>query len=146
MGMRLWTDQTFLGGVTISRRKGAGRRWWDRSPSDIESNWGKHYCCCCWFGQKWPSKRIKNDSIIFEHPQDCSSSDSEIGFLLSRFFLLHDNAPAHKAASVCQFLTQKMLQPFITPLLSIFTCIFARLFYVPLVESTLRMLLRSKKP
>jgi hypothetical protein len=23
------------------------------------------------------------------------------------FFLLHDNAPAHKAASVCQFLTQK---------------------------------------
>jgi histone-lysine N-methyltransferase SETMAR len=30
-------------------------------------------------------------------------------------FLLHDNAPAHKAASVCQFLTQKMLQPFITP-------------------------------
>jgi histone-lysine N-methyltransferase SETMAR len=30
------------------------------------------------------------------------------------FFLLHDNAPAHKAASVCQFLTPKMLQPFIT--------------------------------
>jgi hypothetical protein len=25
--------------------------------------------------------------------------------LLSRFFLLHDNAPAHKAASFCQFLT-----------------------------------------
>jgi histone-lysine N-methyltransferase SETMAR len=23
------------------------------------------------------------------------------------FFLLHDNAPAHKAATVCQFLTQK---------------------------------------
>jgi hypothetical protein len=31
------------------------------------------------------------------------------------FFLLHDNALAHKAASVCQFLTKKMLQPFITP-------------------------------
>ena len=30
------------------------------------------------------------------------------------FFLLHDNAPAHKTASFCQFLTQKMLQPFIT--------------------------------
>ena len=30
------------------------------------------------------------------------------------FFLLHDSAPAHKAASVCQFLTQKMLQPLIT--------------------------------
>jgi len=31
------------------------------------------------------------------------------------FFLLHDNAPAHKAASVCQFLrSPKLLQPFIT--------------------------------
>jgi hypothetical protein len=30
------------------------------------------------------------------------------------FFLLHDNVPAHKAASVCKFLIQKMLQPFIT--------------------------------
>ena len=27
------------------------------------------------------------------------------------FFLLHDNAPAHKAASVCQFFDPKMLQP-----------------------------------
>ena len=26
------------------------------------------------------SNRIKNDSRIFEHPQDCSSSDSERGF------------------------------------------------------------------
>jgi len=31
------------------------------------------------------------------------------------FFLLHNNAPAHKAASVCQFLTQKKFQPFIIP-------------------------------
>jgi hypothetical protein len=30
-------------------------------------------------------------------------------------FLLQDNVPTHKTASVCQFLTQKMLQPFITP-------------------------------
>jgi hypothetical protein len=29
--------------------------------------------------------------------------------------VLHDKAPAHKAASVCQFFTPKMLQPFITP-------------------------------
>ena len=30
--------------------------------------------------------------------------------------MLHDNAPAHKALSVCQFLTpQNMLQPFIPP-------------------------------
>jgi hypothetical protein len=31
------------------------------------------------------------------------------------FFLLHDNASAHKAASFCQFLTPKKLQPFIAP-------------------------------
>jgi histone-lysine N-methyltransferase SETMAR len=32
------------------------------------------------------------------------------------FFLLHDNAPAHKVAKFCQFLTpQKMSQPCITP-------------------------------
>jgi len=52
------------------------------------------------------------------------------------FFLLHDNAPAHKAASVCQFLTQKMLQLFITPVLSRFTS--ARLFSVPQVENEVK--------
>ena len=36
-------------------------------------------------------------------------------FCCRDFFLLHDNASAHKAAIVCQFLTQKMLQSFITP-------------------------------
>jgi len=36
-------------------------------------------------------------------------------FCFRDFFFLHDNAPAHKAASVCQFLTEKSLQPFITP-------------------------------
>jgi hypothetical protein len=25
--------------------------------------------CCCWFGKKWLSSRITNDSRIFEHPQ-----------------------------------------------------------------------------
>jgi hypothetical protein len=78
MGMRLWTDQRFLGGMLVSRWKGAGK-WWERWRSKIDSNWGKH-CCCCWSGQKWSSNRIKNDSRIFEHPQDCSSSDSERGF------------------------------------------------------------------
>ena len=36
-------------------------------------------------------------------------------FCCREFFLLHDNAPAHKAANVCQFLTPNMLQPFIPP-------------------------------
>jgi hypothetical protein len=35
-------------------------------------------------------------------------------FCYRDFFLLRDNAPSHKAPSFCQFLTQKMLQPFIT--------------------------------
>ena len=63
----------------ISRRRESGRRWRGRWPSKIDSNWGK-YCCCCWFCQKWPSNRIKNDSRIYEHPQNCSSSDSEREF------------------------------------------------------------------
>jgi hypothetical protein len=33
--------------------------------------------------------------------------DRPAGFCCRDFFLLHDNAPAHKAASVCQFLTPK---------------------------------------
>ena len=63
----------------ISRRKGAGRWRRERWLSKINLNWGKH-CCCPWFGTKWPSNRIKNDSRIFKHPQECSSSDSERGF------------------------------------------------------------------
>jgi hypothetical protein len=69
---------------SISRRKGASIRWRERWPSKIDSKWGKH-CFCCWTGQKWRSNRIKNDSRIFEHPQDCSSSDSETGFVKEKF-------------------------------------------------------------
>jgi hypothetical protein len=84
MGMRLWTNQTFLRVFSVSRQKGTGRRWRERWPSKINLNWGKH-CCCCWFGQKWLSNRIKYDSIIFENPQDCCSSNSEWGFGKGKF-------------------------------------------------------------
>ena len=40
-------------------------------------------------------------------PPEAHSTGSSSCVLLSRFFLLHDNVPAHKAASVCQFLTSK---------------------------------------
>ena len=44
-------------------------------------------------------------------------------FCSQDFFLLHDNAPAQKAATVCQFLTQKILQPLIMPhTLQIYLC------------------------
>ena len=52
------------------------------------------------------------------------------------FFLLHDNAPTHKAARVYRFLTQKNVKPFITPILSRF--IAARLFSVPQVENEVK--------
>ena len=52
------------------------------------------------------------------------------------FFLLHDNAPAHKAASVCQFLTQKNVTTLYHPVLSRF--ISARLFSVPQVENEVK--------
>ena len=57
-------------------------------------------------------------------------------FCCRDFFLLHDNAPAHKAASVCQFLAQKMLQPFVTTVLSRF--ISARLFSITQVENEVK--------
>jgi hypothetical protein len=53
-------------------------------------------------------------------------------------FLLHDNAPAHKAASVYQFLNKKLLQPFITPVMS---RLFLRQIYFLL--SNLKMKLRD---
>jgi len=77
--MRLWTDQTFLGGILRLERRTGGGRPWEGWLSKIDSNWGKH-CCRCWFGQKWQSNRIKNDSRIIEHPQDYFFSDSERGF------------------------------------------------------------------
>jgi hypothetical protein len=40
-------------------------------------------------------------------PPEEHSTGSFSCVLLSRFFLLHDNAPSHKAASVCQFFTPK---------------------------------------
>ena len=55
-------------------------------------------------------------------------------FCCRDFFLLHDNAPAHKAAGVYQFLTPKICyNPFSSPILSRF--ISARLFCVPQVEN-----------
>jgi hypothetical protein len=52
------------------------------------------------------------------------------------FFLLHDNAPAHKAASVCQFLTKKnvitLYQPRTLQIIS------ARLFSVSHVENEVK--------
>jgi len=64
-----------LGGI-LDFKMGAGRRWQERWPSKIDLNC-KH-CCCCWFGQKWLSNCINNDSRIFKQPQDFS--DSERGF------------------------------------------------------------------
>ena len=53
------------------------------------------------------------------------------------FFLLHDNASAHKAASFSQFLTpKKCCNPLSPPVLSRF--ISARLFSVPQVENEVK--------
>jgi hypothetical protein len=53
------------------------------------------------------------------------------------FFLLHDNAPAHKSASVRQFFyPKKCYNPSSPPVIS--RCISARLFSVPQVENELK--------
>jgi hypothetical protein len=55
-------------------------------------------------------------------------------FCARDFFLLHDDAPAHKVANVCQFLTEKKYYNCLSPpVLSRF--ISARLFSVPHVEN-----------
>ena len=69
---------------SISRPTLAGRRWRERWPSEIGSNWSKH-CCCCWYGQKWSSNRIKNDNRRFKLPKDCITSNSERGFVKEKF-------------------------------------------------------------
>ena len=56
----------------------------------------------------------------------------QLAFALEIFFLLHDNASAHIAADICQFLTPKFLQPFINPVLSRFS--------LPQVENEVKML------
>jgi hypothetical protein len=44
-------------------------------------------------------------------------------FCSQDFFLLHNNEPAHKAASVCQFLTQKCYIPLSPPhILHVYLC------------------------
>ena len=44
---------------------------------------------------------------VMDHPLKRIQRVRPAAFCSSIFFLLHDNAPVHKAASVCQFLTQK---------------------------------------
>jgi len=70
----------------------------------------------------------------------CIQRVHPVAFSYRDFFLLHNNVPAHKAASVCQFLTPKMLQPFITlpPVLCRF--ISARLFSVTQAENEVKRL------
>jgi hypothetical protein len=69
-----------------------------------------------------PLKRIQR-----VHPAAFCSRD---------FFLLHDNAPVHKAATVYQFLTQKCYSPLPPFLHSRF--ISARLFSVSQVENKVK--------
>jgi hypothetical protein len=98
----------------ISSRKGAGRRRRERWPSKIDSNWNKHCCCSCWFSEKCQLNLIQNDIRIFEHPQDCSSSHSERGYLLSRFFSCCTTMCLPTKLHVfVNFWHKKMLQPFI---------------------------------
>jgi hypothetical protein len=60
-------------------------------------------------------------------------------FCSQDFFLLHDNAPAHKAASVCQLKNQKNVTTLYHPPPFVLTkFISARLFSVPQVENEVK--------
>jgi hypothetical protein len=61
-------------------------------------------------------KPVNADKGVIDLLLKCIQRFHPTAFCCRDFFLLlPDNAPAHKAVSVCQFLTQKILQPFITP-------------------------------
>ena len=67
----------FYVAFSISRRKGAARRWREGWPSKINSNWGKH-CCRCWFkNDRRIASRMLAESLNIPKT---SSSDSERGF------------------------------------------------------------------
>jgi len=67
------------------------------------------------FQPEGPGFLIRVYSLIWLDFTTASRVSSTLGLILGlsscvlllRFFFLHDNAPAHKAASVCQFLTPK---------------------------------------
>ena len=58
--------------------------------------------------------------------------------LPSRLFLLQDNAPTHKAASVCQFLTQKNFATLYHPPPVLSRFISTRLLSIPQVENEVK--------
>ena len=61
-------------------------------------------------------ERKKVNAEFYKGIMDSPLKRIQHPFCSRDFFLLHDNVPAHKGASFCQFLTpQKMLQRFITP-------------------------------
>jgi hypothetical protein len=57
---------------------------------------------------------------VMDHLLKCIHWVCPAAFCSRDFFLLHDNMPAHKAASVCQFLTQKTVTLQIYPCQTIF--------------------------
>jgi len=71
-------------------------------------------------------------------------------FWSSDLFLLHDNAPAHKAASFCQFLTPKIVtnlyHPPYSPDLSPPDYFLFHKLKMKFKESTFGMLLKSNRP
>jgi hypothetical protein len=68
----------------------------------------------------------------------CIQQVRPAAFCSQNFFLLHDNAPAHKAASVCQFLTPKKCYNPLSPPPVVSRFISARLFSVPQVENEIK--------
>jgi hypothetical protein len=66
---------------------------------------------------------VKNDRRIISRmtPESLTIPKAEVLRILKedlgrrKFCLLHDNAPAHKAANVCQFLTQQNVTALFTP-------------------------------
>jgi hypothetical protein len=60
---------------------------------------------------------------VMDHLLKCIQRVCPAAFCSQDFFLLHENAPAHKAASVCQFFTPKNVTTLYHPcILQIYLC------------------------
>jgi hypothetical protein len=149
-GNEVLNRSNVLRGVfTISRRKGISTSWREGWPSKIDCNLRKH-CSCCWFIQNRPRivSRMKTESLNILKTVVLQILKED--FCSWEFFLLHDNAPAHRAARVRQFLTPKNVTtlyysphfPHLSP---------PHYFLFPKLKMKLKglhfaMLLRSKEP
>jgi hypothetical protein len=110
MGMRLWTDQTFLGGVL----------YFENGLVEDDERGGRPNSTRNEVNFAAVADLVKNDRpiasrMIAESLNIPKNLVRPAAFCPRDFFFLHDNASAQKAASFCQFLAPKKVTTHYNP-------------------------------